>query len=215
MAFIAVVALAVTGPGRGPDRPGRRPTDAAVLDHRPDGRAARSSRSRPPRSRSPSAFAFLGFNFGVSWPAFNALVAAVTTGETRQQYFGINFALVNLGIGVGGIIGGFYADVTDPTTFTVIFLADGACMLVPIALLLGPLRHVHGRAEAPPTPTQADGSYLTILRQPAVLWLTALTFLGDVRRLRPDRGRAARVRAPGQRGLDPGDRLRRSPSTPR
>ena len=62
----------------------------------------------------------------------------------RQQYFGINFALVNLGIGLGGILGGLYADVSEPHTFTVIFLADGASMLVPIALLLGPLRRVHG-----------------------------------------------------------------------
>jgi MFS family permease len=123
-------------------------------------------------------FAFLGFNFGVSWPAFNAMVAAVTTGETRQQYFGINFALVNLGIGVGGIIGGFYADVSDPSTFTAIFLADAACMLVPIALLLGPLRHVHARAERPHDADASAGSYLAILRQPVVIWLTALTFLG-------------------------------------
>ena len=123
-------------------------------------------------------FVFLGFNFGVSWPAFNAMVAAVTTGETRQQYFGINFALVNLGIGVGGIIGGFYADVGDPATFTAIFLADAACMLVPIALLLGPLRHVHARAERPHDADGSEGSYLSILRQPVVLWLTALTFLG-------------------------------------
>ena len=95
------------------------------------------------------AFALLGFNFGVSWPAFNALVAAVTTGATRVQYFGINFALVNLGIGLGGVVGGLYVDVARPETFTTIFLVDGACMLVPIALLLGPLRHLHGRADRP------------------------------------------------------------------
>ena len=90
--------------------------------------------------------AFLGINFGMSWPAFNSLIAAVTTGEQRQQYFGINFALVNLGIGVGGVIGGLYADVSQPHTFTVIFLGDAASMLVPIALLLGPLRGVHRSA---------------------------------------------------------------------
>lgn len=61
-------------------------------------------------------FVFIGFSFGVSWPAFNALIAAATAGETRVQYFGINFALVNLGIGIGGIIGGLYADVTRPIT---------------------------------------------------------------------------------------------------
>ncbi len=177
MAFIAVVALAVTGPGGAlTDRLGARrmllfSTSAQVV-----GCTLIAFATSP--LEFAVGFAFLGFNFGVSWPAFNALVAAVTTGETRQQYFGINFALVNLGIGVGGIIGGFYADVSDPSTFTAIFLADAACMLVPIALLLGPLRHVHGRAERPHDADASPGSYLAILRQPVVIWLTALTFLG-------------------------------------
>ena len=51
-------------------------------------------------------------------------------------------------------------------------------MLVPIFLLLGPLRHVQGLAEKPTDADAAAGSYLAILRQPAVVWLTALTFLG-------------------------------------
>ncbi len=70
------------------------------------------------------ALVLIGFNFGVSWPAFNALIAAVVSGELRQQYFGINFALVNLGIGVGGIVGGIFADVDRPGTFTAIFVGD-------------------------------------------------------------------------------------------
>ena len=57
------------------------------------------------------ALVLIGVNFGVSWPGFNALIAAVVDGDLRQQYFGVNFALVNLGIGIGGIIGGFYVDV--------------------------------------------------------------------------------------------------------
>lgn len=177
MAFIAVVALVVTGPaGALTDRFGARrmllfSTSAQVVG------CTLIAFATTPLDFA-VGFAFLGFNFGVSWPAFNALVAAVTTGETRQQYFGINFALVNLGIGVGGIIGGFYADVGDASTFTTIFLADAACMLVPIGMLLGPLRHVHGRAERPHDADESAASYLAILRQPVVLWLTALTFLG-------------------------------------
>jgi MFS family permease len=117
----------------------------------------------------------IGVNFGVSWPGFNSLVATVVEGDLRQQYFGVNFALVNLGIGLGGVVGGLFVDVREPMTFTLIFLADAVSMLVPIALLLGPLRHVHGRAEHPAdAPTVG---YLDLLRRPQVLWLTLVTFL--------------------------------------
>ncbi len=117
----------------------------------------------------------IGVNFGVSWPGFNALIASVVDGEVRQQYFGVNFALVNLGIGVGGIIGGFFVDVTEPSTFTTIFLIDAATSLIPLALLLGPLRHVRTQAEPDPAVT-TEGGYREILRRPAVLWMTLLTF---------------------------------------
>jgi MFS family permease len=178
MAFIAVVALAVTGPGGAlTDRIGARRILLMGTTAQLVGCVILAFATTPPVVAL--SFLLLGFNFGVSWPAFNALIAAVTTGATRQQYFGINFALVNLGIGVGGIIGGLYVDVSEPTTFTTIFLVDGACMLIPIALLLGPLRHIGGPPETPveEEQTRAHGGYLAILRQPVVLWLTALTFL--------------------------------------
>ena len=131
------------------------------------------------------AVTLLGVSFGVGWPAFNAMIANIVTGRLRTQYFGINFALVNLGIGIGGIISGFLTDVDRPGTFTAIFLADAACMLVPIGLLLGPLRHVAG----PPPRVGSSGAgsgdggrgvgYLAILRTPAVRWITLLTFLSS------------------------------------
>jgi MFS family permease len=177
MAFIAVVALAVTGPGGAlTDRLGARRMLLFSTTAQLVGCTILAFATTP--AAVALAFVFIGINFGISWPAFNALVAAVTTGQTRQQYFGINFALVNLGIGLGGVIGGLWADVENPTSFTIIFLADGASMLVPIVLLLGPLRHVHGRAARPEGEPVAAGSYLTILRNPAVVWMTGLTFLG-------------------------------------
>jgi MFS family permease len=177
MAFIAVVALAATGPaGALTDRLGARRLLLWATSSQLVGCVIIAFATTP--LTFAVGFLFLGINFGVSWPAFNALVASIVTGEARQQYFGVNFALVNLGIGLGGIIGGVYADVHRPMTFTVIFLADAASMLVPIGLLLGPLRHVTGKAERPDDATAEPASYAAILRNPAVVWLTLLTFLG-------------------------------------
>ncbi len=114
---------------------------------------------------------------GITWPSFNALVAAIVKGPIRQTYFGISFALVNLGIGLGGVIAGAFVDVHRPATFTTIYLCDAASMLIPIGLLLGPLRHVTGRAEPPPQSSGEPSSYWRIARQPAVAWLLLLTLI--------------------------------------
>ncbi len=176
MAFIAVVALAVTGPGGAlTDRVGARRVLLFSTTCQLVGCAVLAFATT--EAVAALAMVFLGINFGMSWPAFNSLIAAVTTGEARQQYFGINFALVNLGIGLGGVVGGLYADVSRPHTFTVIFLADAVSMLVPIALLLGPLRHVTGHHVAPDDAEAGSGSYRAILRDPGVVAMTALTFM--------------------------------------
>jgi MFS family permease len=114
---------------------------------------------------------------GVTWPAFNSLVAAIVQGPLRVQYFGVNFALVNLGIGLGGVVSGFYVDVGRPETFTTIYLVDGLSLLIPVVLLLGPLRHVHARADKPDDGAEVPTSYWQIARQPAMAWLLLLTFI--------------------------------------
>jgi MFS family permease len=175
MSLIAITGLLVTGPGGSLiDRYGARAVLLTGLTAMIAGCSLLAFATHP--AVAAVALVLIGVNFGVSWPGFNALIASVVDGDLRQQYFGVNFALINLGIGVGGVIGGFYIDVDSPETFTTIFLIDAATSLVPMALLLGPLRHVRTQVEpahdGPPT-----GGYLQIIRQPAVLWLTLLTFI--------------------------------------
>lgn len=175
MSLIAVTGLIVTGPGGTLiDRFGARRILIAGLVSMIAGCVLLAYATHP--AVAAVAVMLIGVNFGVSWPGSNALIASVVDGEVRQQYFGVNFALVNLGIGVGGVIGGFFVNVDDPGTFTTIFLIDAATCLVPLALLLGPLRHVRTQAEPDGSPEELGG-YRQILRQPAVLWLTILTFL--------------------------------------
>lgn len=177
MAVIAVVALVVTGPGGAlTDRIGARRMLLCSTSAQVVGLVLLAFATSP--AAVTVAFVLMGLNFGLAWPAFNALIAAVTTGRTRVQYFGINFALVNLGIGLGGVVGGLFVDVGRPSTFTVIFLVNAATMLIPLALLLGPLRHLHGRADRPEGDT-SPATYLAVLRTPAVKWLTVVTFLSS------------------------------------
>jgi MFS family permease len=176
MSLIAITGLIVTGPGGVLiDRYGARAVLLAGLTAMVAGCTLLAFATHP--AVAAIALVLIGVNFGVSWPGFNALVASVVDGDLRQQYFGVNFALVNLGIGVGGIIGGFYVDVGAPETFTAIFVANAATSLIPMALLLGPLRHVRSQGAEATDVAPAANSYREIIRQPAVAWLTLLTFL--------------------------------------
>jgi MFS family permease len=132
----------------------------------------------------------VGSSFGLSWPASQSLVASVVPSGIRQRYFGMNFALLNLGIGVGGIVGGFLADVHRTWTFQQMYGVEAASYLPAMVLLLGPLRHVGGPATAPSGTTGTDAAdhaaagapqapaagYLDVLRRPAVVPLTVLSF---------------------------------------
>lgn len=175
MSLIAIVGLIVTGPGGTLiDRFGARRILLVGLAAMIAGCTLLAFATHP--AVAAVALVLIGVNFGVSWPGFNALIAAVVEGDLRQQYFGINFALVNLGIGVGGVIGGFFIDVDSPETFTAIFLIDAISCLVPVALLLGPLRHVRTHTDLSDD-APATAGYREILKRPAVLWLTLLTFI--------------------------------------
>lgn len=174
MGLIAVVGFLVTGPsGSLTDRVGARAVLLGGLVAMMAGCCLLAFATEP--AVAAAALVLIGVNFGLSWPAFNALVATVVSGELRQQYFGVNFALVNLGIGVGGIVGGLYVDVSRPVTFSTIFVADAVSCLVPFLLLVGPLRHVSTRHD--PAEGLLQESYRAILRRPAVRWLNALTFV--------------------------------------
>ncbi len=181
MGLVAVVGLVVTGPaGALVDRYGARRVILAGLASGISGLVLLAFATTPVVAAV--ALALFGVQLGVSWPAINALVAAVVSGDLRQRYYGVNFALLNLGIGVGGIFGGFMVDVDRPGTFVAAFLVNAATFLAPVAVLLGPLRHLHGRADRPtsyqdataPELVQPAQTYLAILRRPDVLWLTGL-----------------------------------------
>ncbi len=127
--------------------------------------------------------AFTGAAFGCVWPAVNAMIAALVPSGIRQRYYGINFSLMNLGIGVGGAVSGLFVDVSSPRSFTVLYLLAASGFLAPLAVMLGPLRKVSGRAGPPPPDEHAHPvSYWSIARAPAMpgvlLTFFFVTFIG-------------------------------------
>lgn len=122
-----------------------------------------------------AAAVLMGLSQSVGWAASNTFISAIVGGPLRQRYFGVNFALLNLGIGAGGLLAGLVVDVARPVTFEAIFVVDAVLMLIPAAWLLGPLRHVHARASA--SEDGSPGSYAAVLRLPTMPWILALGLL--------------------------------------
>lgn len=119
----------------------------------------------------------VGASFGLAWPSSQSMVASVVPSGIRQRYFGMNFALLNLGIGVGGVVGGLVADVHRPATFQTMYLVEACSYLPALALLLGPLRHAGGPSPRVSNDEESPGvGYLDVIRRPGVAAVTVLSF---------------------------------------
>jgi MFS family permease len=179
LAVPAIVGMAVVGPaGALIDRLGARRIILAGMAAQMVGNVMLAFSSTP--TMAALALGLLGAAGGVFWPGFNAMIGAVVPSAIRQRYFGINFTLINLGIGIGGLLAGSIVDIHRPGTFTAIYLGNAVSFLAPLAVLLGPLRHVSGKVDHPVD--EQDGSpvrtsYLDILRDRAMVPVIALTFL--------------------------------------
>ena len=122
--------------------------------------------------------AIVGGGFGLGWPAVQAMISSVVPSEIRARYFGMNFSLLNLGIGIGGIVGGLVVDVEHPVTFQLMYLGNALSYLPGLFLMLVPLRHVGRPTRLTQEQEDAGGvSYRAVMRAPAMGTLCALMFV--------------------------------------
>lgn len=90
----------------------------------------------------------VGIGGSAYWPANQSLVADVVPSPQRSRYFGLSFTLLNAGIGIGGLVSGLVVTTSRPETFTWIYVGDGLSFVVPMLLLLVPLRHIGNGARS-------------------------------------------------------------------
>lgn len=110
----------------------------------------------------------LGVGSGAFWPSASSLLTAFTPPHRRHAAFGINRVTMNLGFGLGGLVGGLIASTGGAGAFTVLFLLDAATFLAFIAIL--------PRLPAlPPRPhDEPAGSYRQVLRNGAFMRFASL-----------------------------------------
>lgn len=79
----------------------------------------------------------LGFAQSALWPTWSALFAVMVPDEAlRPRVFARSFQLLNLGLGAGAMVAGAVVHVSDPSTFTSIYLIDAVTYFAVVAALL-------------------------------------------------------------------------------
>jgi MFS family permease len=127
-ATIAVAAIAVNlAAGPLVDRLGPRRVVAAMLVFGAAGAALLAFAETAAVALAGSALFGAGLTTG--WVGLQQVLAAVVPQEQRGDAFAVQFALLNAGIGAGGLTAGLLVDFDRPATFEAVFLAAACCYL--------------------------------------------------------------------------------------
>ncbi|CAN2182963.1 ProP Permeases of the major facilitator superfamily [Candidatus Nanopelagicaceae bacterium] len=103
------------------------------------------------------------------WPTQMVILTRLTPEKDRQKIFGFNFMLLNLGLGIGGLISSLLIREGDLRSFQLMYWIDGSTFLLYLAIVLtmrGPALKRYVKQEDEPE----QGSYRDLLaNKPLVL----------------------------------------------
>ena len=70
------------------------------------------------------------------WPSQGTISTELTPDHLRERIYGAQFAMLNLGIGIGGLISSVVVTLDNPRSFEILFLGDGISYLVYLLTVL-------------------------------------------------------------------------------
>lgn len=82
-----------------------------------------------------------------AWPSQGALSTELTPDHLRERIYGAQFALLNLGLGLGGLASSLIVSIDRPRTFEILYVGDGISFFVYVLVVLT-LRNVGHRSKA-------------------------------------------------------------------
>jgi MFS family permease len=112
-----------------------------------------------------AAAALAGLGNGSFWPSHATMVAGLTERESRHSAYAMQRVLNNLGIGVGGVVGGLIATTAHPGTYELLFVIDA----ITFGGYLVALRFVPSPPRVPREPDAPAAGYRQVLRHKTFL----------------------------------------------
>ncbi|MET9453350.1 MFS transporter [Streptomyces cinerochromogenes] len=120
--------------------------------------------------------AALGAGQAVMQPALATMIVDCSSADTRSRAFAMQFFLQNLGLGVGGLIGGHLVDTTRVSSFTLLFAIEAAMFLLLVGVL-ATVRMPHSPRLADAPARSAKGGWKQLLGNRAMVQLSVLGFV--------------------------------------
>jgi MFS family permease len=96
---------------------------------------------------------------------YNTLLASAATGREQTRLFALGFAILNLGIGLGSVIGGLIGNEHHPSSFVLLYLVDAGGLIIGSVIIL-PLRGLGRPSPVSDAPDAGVGGYREVLADP-------------------------------------------------
>ena len=122
------------------------------------------------------AATLVAFGGAALWPSSTTLLARLAGDDLRQRAFGVQFMMLNLGIGLGGLAAGLVVDVHRPATFQVLYLLDAVTFAAFVAVI-GTVRDVGGPVPHTGDGPRPQGGYGVLFRDRAMVRVSLVSLL--------------------------------------
>ncbi|MGW2026030.1 MFS transporter [Streptomyces decoyicus] len=120
----------------------------------------------------------LGAGIAVIQPALATMIVWCSTTVTRSRAFATQFFLNNLGLGVGGLVGGLLVDESHASSFVRLFAIEAVMFLVLGAAVASVRLPRAPKVEDPvPTEERAKGAWRAMFADRRMVWLCVLGFV--------------------------------------
>lgn len=120
----------------------------------------------------------LGAGIAVIQPALATMIVWCSTTVTRSRAFATQFFLNNLGLGVGGLVGGLLVDPSHASSFVRLFAIEAVMFLVlGAAVATVRLPHSPKVEDAVPSEERAKGAWRALFADRRMVWLCVLGFV--------------------------------------